>query len=206
MHDNKWLRGVQALAHSCAIVFISISIRRNQIRFERQPMTQEVHSPSTTNHSASSIVCFGCSSPNTDELNQCRHCSGFYCETCSCNCEQRPGLASLLSSAKTVAKPSQGALGFTIEDDCGVLEHLDGDLLSIMVKGQEPGEIFADYLLPDINTIYEAAQQGVWKNPVAKVRISLNSDWSVEITPMLVREHKYTVSWFILNVPSKGGV
>jgi len=75
-----------------------------------------------------------------------------------------------------------------------------------MAKGQELGEIFADYLLPDINAIYEAAQQGVWKNPVAKVRISLNSDWSVEITPMLVREHKYTVSWFILNVPSKGGV
>lgn len=73
---------------------------------------------------------------------------------------------------------------------------MGGDLSGLMGKTPILIKMFARQLVPEIQAFYEAMQLEVWDGGIRRGAINLVPCWTVEILPIYVLSHKYTVSLF----------
>lgn len=161
----------------------------------------------TVNSLENNTFCDGCSKNCPDDLNQCRICRGQYCEHCSCACEVLPSTNLLIAKAGEIILSFQGEsqhgnqVIFTIEDQYGSLEHVEGSLQSLINSHPKFNQLFASQLPAGLQKRYEDLQLAVWgkgQNGRAQV-CTLCKGWGIAILPLFVQGEKYTVTLFLAD-------
>ena len=164
--------------------------------------------PSTARNNtlAEPVRCNGCNRPGNKsrELSQCLHCHNFYYAECFCTCGKDRVLGDFTYQPAQEAirtyflnNPDLHAVGFTVEDECGGLEYIHGNLSALF--GQNPliDRIAAEQLPASMVKVYKDQQLAVWRKKIRKAaRLSLGSGWSVVILPLALHGNRYTVSVF----------
>lgn len=96
-----------------------------------------------------------------------------------------------------------GLLPFTVEDEYGGLEYMQGELPSMMTKPPVMDAIFSDQLCQAVQKCYDRHQLAIWGSGAGiQFNLKLGLGWSVEIIPIFVQGEKYTVSLFSPSDPS----